>query len=195
MSEPRIIVLTAPSGSGKSTIARHLIQALPQLRFSVSATTRPPRDHEHDGQHYHFISVDEFARLAQEEAFVEYEEVYPGLFYGTLFSEIERATSEKPVLLDIDVRGAENVKKMYGPDALVLFIRPPSLSALEERLKARGTETPESLRSRLERARGEMEYASSFDRVILNDRLDSAVEETIDSVRGFLSVPAENNIR
>lgn len=195
MSEPRIIVLTAPSGSGKSTIARRLVEAVPRLRFAVSATTRAPREHEQDGIDYYFITTERFTGLLDHGAFVEHEEVYPGLLYGTLYSEIERATSEQPVLLDIDVRGAENVKRIYGDDALILFIRPPSLEVLEKRLVLRGTESTDALRARLDRARSELAYETSFDRVVLNDRLDDAITETIDSVRSFLSIQADNNIR
>ncbi len=195
MTDPRIIVLTAPSGSGKTTIARHLVEAVPQLRFSISATTRPPRNHERHGVDYHFVSREQFQELGRDGALVEQEEVYPGLFYGTLYSEIERATRDEPVLLDIDVRGAKNVKRIYGDDALVLFIRPPSIEVLEDRLRTRGTETAEGLRARLERARLEMTYETDFDNVIINDVLEEAIAETIEIVRCFLSVPAENDIR
>lgn len=190
MSDPRIIVLTAPSGSGKTTIARRLIEAVPELRFSVSATTRPPRGHERDGVDYYFVTKDRFRELIDEGALIEYEEVYPGLFYGTLRSEVERATSRSPVLLDIDIRGAESVKRIMGDDALVIFVRPPSLEALAERLRTRGTESEDSLHARLERAREEMEHASSFDYVVINDRLEDAIAETIETVRGFLAVSA-----
>lgn len=195
MSGPRIIVLTAPSGSGKTTIARRLVEAIPQLRFSVSATTRAPRRHERDGVDYYFVTQQHFQELQQNGELVEQEEVYPGLYYGTLHSEIDRATPDQPVLLDIDVRGAESVKQQYGRDALILFIRPPSVSTLEERLRRRGTESDASLQARLARAREEMKHEAGFDHVVINDRLEDAVAETIDIVHRFLAVSAGNDQR
>ncbi len=185
--QPRIIVLTAPSGAGKTTIARRVMAAMPWLRFSVSATTRPPRAGETDGADYHFLSEEEFrARLAAGEL-LEHEEVYPGRFYGTLKSEVARVTPEAPVLLDIDVKGARAIQRIAGREALVLFIAPPSLHVLEERLRARATETPESLRTRLDRARMEIAAADQFDAVVVNDELEDAVEETLQAIRRFLS--------
>lgn len=181
--EAKIIALTAPSGSGKTTIARRVLDAMPALRFSVSATTRTPREHEVNGCDYHFISEAEFRRLIGANAFVEFEEVYPGRLYGTLRSEVE---VDAPVLLDIDVKGALQVKGRYGDRALVVFIRPPSLAVLAERLRARGTETEASLQTRLERAEFELQYAERFDAVIVNDDLERAVAETLWRVRAFL---------
>ena len=155
----KIVVLTAPSGAGKTTIARAVMEQIPVLRFSVSATTRPPRAHERDGVHYHFVTEAQFRRFIDDGALIEYEEVYPGRFYGTLRAEVDRATPEAPLLLDIDVEGALNVKRQYGDRALTLFIRPPSLEALAERLRGRATETEETLRVRLETARREIGYA------------------------------------
>ena len=186
MTEPKIIALTAPSGSGKTTIARRVLAAFPAMTFSVSATTRPRRNHERDGVHYHFLSENEFRALIDARGFVEYEEVYPGCFYGTLCAEVERATAEAPILLDIDVEGTLNVKRLYGDDALALFIRPPSLDVLAERLRRRKTETQETLRIRLDRARHELTYADRFDAVIVNDELEQAVDETIRLIRAFL---------
>ena len=183
----KIIVLTAPSGSGKTTIARRVLAAIPEVRFSVSATTRPARPHEQDGVDYYFVSPERFQELIAEGALLEHEEVYPGRLYGTLRTEVERLAEEVPVLLDIEVKGALNVKRLFGEKALVLFIRPPSLDVLEDRLRARGTETPETLRTRLERARREIAFADRFDAVIVNDRLDEAVEETLRRVRSFLA--------
>ncbi|RMF59740.1 MAG: guanylate kinase [Bacteroidetes bacterium] len=182
----KIVVLTAPSGSGKTTIARRVLAAFPEMRFSVSATTRPPRPGEIDGVHYHFISEDAFRRLIDEGAFIEYEEVYPRRFYGTLVREVREAARTGPVLLDVEVKGAMNVKRLFGDDAFVIFIRPPSLAVLAERLRQRGTETEESLRTRLERAAHELEYADRFDAVVVNDNLDRATEETLRLVRSFL---------
>ncbi len=187
MSEAKkIIALTAPSGSGKTTIAREVLAAIPAMTFSVSATTRPQRENEQHGVHYYFISEDEFREQIEADGFVEYEEVYPGRFYGTLREEVERATATEPILLDIDVEGALNVKKRYGAEALTIFIRPPSLEVLAERLRNRKTETASSLRVRLDRAEHELSYAPHFDVIVVNDELAPAVDETIRLVRQFL---------
>lgn len=186
-SEMKIVALTAPSGSGKSTIARRLMKAVPELAFSVSATTRPPRADETDGEDYYFLSEDDFRQRIDDGAFVEWEEVYPGRFYGTLRSEIERLARTGAALLDIDVKGALAVKRRYDEHALIVFIRPPSLSVLAERLRARGTETADSLAERLDHARTELSYAERFDAVIVNDDLEAAVEETLVLVRPFLA--------
>jgi guanylate kinase len=183
----RLVILTAPSGSGKTTIAHRLMEAAPELRFSVSATTRAPREGETHGKDYFFLSRDEFRQLIGADAFVEYEEVYPGVFYGTLHEEIERIGRQGAALLDIDVKGALNVKRHYGDRALAVFIAPPSLATLAERLQGRGTETPQSLASRLERARLEIGYASEFDATVVNDDLDAAVAETVALVHPFLT--------
>ncbi|PSQ88345.1 MAG: guanylate kinase, partial [Bacteroidetes bacterium QS_8_64_10] len=141
MAEPRIIVLTAPSGAGKSTIAERVLAAMPQARFSVSATTRAPRPGEEDGVDYHFLAEEEFRRAITEGEMLEYEEVYEGRFYGTLRSEIDRATRDRPVLLVLDVKGAAHVEELFGDEALTLFINPPPLGVLEDRLRERNTET------------------------------------------------------
>jgi guanylate kinase len=185
-SDPRIIVLTAPSGSGKTTIAHALMLALPELRFSVSATTRPPRPGEKEGVHYHFLSETEFEEARRDGRLIEYEEVYPGCWYGTLASEVERSSAADPVLLDIDVIGATNVKRIFGDHALVLFISPPSISILESRLRARRTESEEAFRVRLERTKMELTYEDRFDVKIVNDVLEDAVREGIRVVCQFL---------
>lgn len=189
MNEPRIIVLTAPSGSGKTTIARRLMDAQPSLRFSISATTRPARPNERHGIDYYFMTTDQFEAEIENDAFVEYEEVYPGCLYGTLRSEIDSATSDSPMLLDIDVNGARRVKELVGDDALAIFIRPPSVDALRKRLLRRATESDASLKQRLERAEMEMSFADEFDTVVINDDLETATTETLDLVHRFLSVP------
>lgn len=181
---PPIVVLTAPSGAGKTTIARRVLEEMPKVRFSVSATTRAPRPGEEDGTHYHFISEEDFRRCITEGTLVEYEEVYPGQFYGTLRSELERG--DAPVLLDIDVKGAASVKEAFGARALVLFIRPPSKEALARRLKGRGTEAEKDLDKRLERAEMELARADACDAVVVNDDLAEAVEETLRLVRSFV---------
>ncbi|MDZ4699255.1 MAG: guanylate kinase [Rhodothermales bacterium] len=182
-----VVALTAPSGAGKTTIARRVLAACPTLTFSVSATTRPPRDYEKDGIHYYFIQRDAFMERVAAGDFLEHEEVYPGCFYGTLLSEIERIGRVGTALLDLDVRGAMRVKELLGDEALVLFIRPPSLNSLAERLSNRGTESPERLKVRLDRATMEMEYAPLCDHIVLNDDLETAVEETLELIREFLA--------
>ena len=179
MAAGRIIIFSAPSGCGKSTI----ISALRDrgdidMRFSVSATNRPPREGETDGVHYHFLSTADFrARIAAGE-FVEYEEVYPGRFYGTLRSEIDRILdSGHNCVLDIDVKGALNVKRLYGGRALSIFILPPSLDELRRRLEGRGTEDSEWIEKRLSKAQWEIDFAPQFDHRVVNDDLDSAVAE------------------
>lgn len=183
----KIVVLTAPSGAGKTTIAHRLLEAVPAVRFSVSATTRAPRDGEADGVDYFFLSTDEFRERLRAGAFIEYQEVYPGLLYGTLRAEIERVADDGAALLDIDVKGALNVKRLYGDRCLTIFVEPPSLAVLADRLRGRRTETDASLAERLERARLEIAYASEFDAVVVNDDLDAAVEETVSLVRSFLA--------
>ncbi len=189
---PRIIVLTAPSAAGKTTIARRVLEAFPGMAFSVSVTTRPPRPGEQDGRDYHFVSREAFERMRAAGELLEYEEVYPGLFYGTPRSAVEAAARTHPVLLDIDVKGALNVKQLFGDRALALFIAPPSLDTLEERLRRRGTETEASLRARLDRAREEMAYRDRFDAVIVNDDLERAVAEAIEQVGAFLHSTASS---
>lgn len=183
----KIVVLTAPSGAGKTTIARRLIEEVPEARFSVSATTRPPREGEADGIDYFFLTTDAFRSRIAEGAFLEYEEVYPGKLYGTLRAELEKTAETGIALLDIDVKGAINVKRLYGDRCLTLFIEPPSLAVLAERLQRRASENETSLVNRLERAKHEIEYAHEFDAVVVNDDLDTAVDETVAHVRTFLA--------
>ena len=185
----KLLVLTAPSGAGKTTIARRLMGAVPGLRFSISATTREARPGETHGVDYFFLSADEFRRRLDAGAFVEHEEVYPGRFYGTLREEIERIAGlddVRAVVLDVDVRGALNVKRLYGDRALTLFVEPPSLAALADRLRQRGTETDDRVAVRLERAKMEMATAGEFDAVVVNDDLEMAVAETVRLTEGFL---------
>ena len=162
------------------------MEAMPSIRFSVSATTRPPRSHEKDGEHYHFLDLAAFKQAVVEDKLLEYEEVYPDCFYGTLRSEVERSTDQHPVLLDIDVVGALNVKEQYPDTCLALFIRPPSLEELERRLIMRGTETEESLAERVGKAAHELEYAKRFDHVVTNDDLSIAVDEVTHLVETFV---------
>lgn len=183
----KIIVLTAPSGSGKTTIARRVMEAIPEMKFSVSATTRPRRDYEVDGVHYHFVTEEQFRQHIAEGSLIEYEEVYPGRLYGTLRDAVDRVAQTNPVLLDIDVKGALNVQELYNDDAFTLFIRPPSLAILEERLRNRQTEDEETLRVRLDRAQTELTYADRFDAVVVNDDLEKAVEEALKHIVHFLN--------
>jgi len=182
----KLIVLTAPSGAGKTTIARRVMDEIEGLRFSVSATTRSRREGEVHGADYFFQSEEVFKANVEAGAFIEYEEVYPGLFYGTLKDELERLAESTAVLLDIDVVGALNVKKLYGHQALSLFIRPPSLKVLEERLTARGTDSAPDMAVRLEKAAFELSQGNQFDEIIVNDDLEQAVAETIAQIRTFL---------
>lgn len=186
-NRPRLIVLTAPSGAGKTTIARRVMDTIPNLRFSVSATTRPPRSYEREGIDYHFLDPERFRGYIDEGRLVEYEEVYPGIYYGTLREEVERATKDAPILLDIDVRGATEVKRLFGDDVLVIFVRPPSFQDLESRLRDRATEDDAGLSARLHRARKELEYADRFDAVVVNDEVERAVSETLGLIRQFLN--------
>jgi guanylate kinase len=182
-------VLTAPSGAGKSTIARRILRALPSTSFSVSATTRPPRPNEVDGVNYHFLTDEEFDRCIREGHFVEYEEVYPGIRYGTLVSEVAAASNEHPKVLDIDVRGAWRVKQLFDGEALTIFIEPPSFEELAARLTGRATETPEAVVTRLERARSEMSWAARFDHIVVNDDLEEAADQALGLVQAFLAGP------
>lgn len=186
----KIVVLTAPSGSGKTSIARRLLEGIPDLGFSVSATTRRKRPHERDGVDYHFVTTSEFDRLREAGDLLEYEEVYPGRFYGTLRSAVERSAKSGPVLLDVEVKGAANVKRAFPLESFVVFISPPSIEELERRLRARGSEDDDSFRERMKRARHEIKYVDSFDAVVINDDLDRAANETLELVRSFLQAPA-----
>ncbi len=183
----KIIVLSAPSGTGKSTIIGELMK-MPDLNlgFSVSATSRAPRGTEQDGVQYYFLSPDEFAARIERGEFVEWAEVYSGTRYGTLVSEVERVTGQgKNLIMDIDVEGALNVKKRYGDLALLIFIEPPTLQSLKERLRSRATDDDESIRRRLDKAEYEMSFANRYDKVVVNDDLDTAVAEVADNIRAF----------
>lgn len=171
----KVIVLAAPSGAGKSTLAGRLMKEFDRLRFSVSATTRPPRSGEADGVDYYFLSPGSFDDKVEQGDFLEWEEFYNGTRYGTLRSDIESLLDQGySVLLDVDVLGAESVKKIYGDRALVVFIAPPSMEVLEKRLRDRGTETPRQLETRIRRARKEMRWADRFDYRLVNDELEVA---------------------
>jgi len=188
----RILILTAPSGAGKTTIVRHLLKHFPQLAFSVSATTRPPRPGEVDGKDYYFLSSAAFQERINSGAFVEWEEVYPGRFYGTLRSEIERLWAlGKAIIFDIEVKGATNIKRYYPHGSLAVFVQPPSQEVLLARLRSRSTEDEDSLKVRLARAAEELSYANSFDTILLNDHLGTTLEKAEVLTANFLAKPLE----
>ena len=183
------LVFTAPSGAGKTTIVRHLLQHFGELDFSVSATTRSMRGHEVDGKDYYFLSKDTFERKLKKNEFVEYEEVYKGQYYGTLFSEVERIEKNgKHIVFDIDVKGAVSIKEAFGDRVLTVFVKPPSFEILKQRLIDRNTETEEALQIRIARMKEELTYESKFDRVLVNDLLEVTLEEAEHIVSNFLSL-------
>ncbi len=183
----KLIIFSAPSGSGKTTLVHYVMEKIPKLSFSVSATSRPPRPGEKDGVDYYFISVDDFRRKIKEGAFVEWQEVYENQYYGTLKSEVEKIRARgHSVVFDVDVKGGLNIKKIYGKQALAVFVKPPSLKVLEERLRRRSTEDEENLRKRLERAAFELGFEPRFDQVVVNDKLEKAQHEALHLVREFL---------
>lgn len=184
----KVIIFSAPSGSGKSTIIGHLLKRVPGLEFSISATSRKPRQGEQDGKDYYFLTEEDFKQGVAEDKFVEWVEVYQGTCYGTLKSEIERIWDKgNTVIFDVDVLGGVSLKKIFGEKALSIFIQPPSIEVLEQRLRNRGTETEESLRKRIERAEMELQYSNQLDVVVVNDNLDTAINETETIVNNFLN--------
>ena len=185
----KLIIFSAPSGSGKSTIINKLMYEYGlQGRFSISATSRKPRGSEQDGVEYYFLTEEDFRRRIGEGDFLEYEEVYPGCFYGTLRSEVDRTLAQgENVILDIDVQGGLNVKKIYGDRALTLFIQPPSIERLRERLERRGTDAPEVIERRLAKAETELSFAHRYDEVVVNDDLEEACRDADRVIEDFLS--------
>ncbi len=183
----RAIIVSAPSGAGKTTIVKHLLRTLPELEFSVSACSRTRREEETDGKDYYFISAEDFQGRILRNEFIEWQEVYPGSYYGTLKSEMERiwALGRTPIF-DVDVVGALNLKKYFGDVGLGIFIHPPSIEELENRLRKRGTESPESLKKRVDKAAYELTFADRFDRIIINDNLEVKCQEIVELVKGFL---------
>ena len=187
-NEGKVVIFSAPSGSGKTTIVQRLLTDRTDLGFSISATTRKPRGtFEKPGVHYYFFSVEEFQNKIDIEGLIEYEEVYPGTFYGTLKSEIERLWSlGKTVVFDVDVIGGLNLKKYFGESALSVFVKAPNLEAVAQRLTGRGTEDEESLKVRLAKIEEEWEYQSEFDFVLLNDDLEVAIKEINEKLNQFI---------
>ncbi len=183
----KLIIFSAPSGAGKTTIVQHLLKKIPQLEFSISATTRKPRGDEEDGKDYYFISKQEFLHRIAKKQFVEFEEVYSGTFYGTLRTEIDRIWSHgKTVIFDIDVEGGLHLKRKYEELALAVFVQPPSLEVLKQRLSDRGTDSAEKLKERFEKAEKELNYAPQFDIILKNHDLQTACAEAEELVRNFL---------
>jgi len=190
----KLIIFSAPSGAGKTTIVKRLLEH-PDLclEFSISAASRRKRANETDGKDYYFITAGEFQQKIADNEFVEWQEVYPGSYYGTLKSEMKRIWDKgNNVLFDVDVQGGLNLKKIFGNNALAFFITPPSLEILAQRLKKRGTEDETSLKKRLDKAGYEMTFAKGFDQIIVNDNLERAVEEAIQSIKSFLARDASN---
>ena len=184
----KVIIFSAPSGAGKSTIVHHLLGLFPELEFSISATSRAPRGQEKHGVEYYFFSADEFRKMISEDKFVEYEEVYAGSFYGTLRSEVERIWAKgHAIVFDIDVQGGVNLKRIFGDQALSIFIQAPSVEILRERLIGRGTDTEEAIEKRVAKAASEMEFADGkFDYVLINDNLATAKAEAEQVIYSFL---------
>ncbi|MDC1519049.1 guanylate kinase [bacterium] len=183
----KLVVFSAPSGSGKTTVVRHLLDVIPDLEFSISATTRPMRAGEKHGQDYYFYTNEEFQAAIEKNAFIEYEEVYKGVNYGTLKTEVHRLWEEgKTVIFDLDVEGGLTIKKYYGEQALALFLRPPSVDILIDRLRSRNTENEEQLTIRIAKVHSELKFEQLFDKVIVNDVLSDTFVNAESIVTSFL---------
>lgn len=184
----KLVIFSAPSGAGKTTIVHHLLEKIPELSFSISATTRPKRGDEQQGKDYYFTSNEEFLHRVAHQEFVEFEEVYKGTYYGTLRSEIQRIWDEsKHVIFDIDVEGGLRLRRKYETDALAIFVQPPSLEVLKHRLTGRGTDSNDKLEERFIKAEKELLYADKFDVILKNNDLKTACAEAEEIVRDFLS--------
>ena len=184
----KLIIFSAPSGSGKTTIVKRMLEHFPQLEFSISATSRAPRGTEQNGVDYHFLDAGEFAAKVANDEFVEWEEVYKGTCYGTLKSEIDRIWNKGNVIIfDVDVMGGLNLKRIFGDDACSIFIMPPSIEELGNRLRNRATDAPEVIEKRIAKAEFELTKAGGFDRVVVNDDLEQAVSETKAIIEAFIS--------
>ena len=184
----KVLIFSAPSGSGKSTVVNHILGGHKGIEFSVSATSRPPRGEEKDGVEYFFYSADIFRLLVRDDKFVEFEEVYPDRFYGTLKAEVNRIWARGNVIIfDVDVKGGVNLKKYFGDQALSVFIQAPSVEVLRQRLIGRGTDSAEDIEKRVAKAAEEMTYAPQFDKVLINDDLATALKEADAMVDAFLA--------
>ncbi|MBR5335760.1 MAG: guanylate kinase [Bacteroidaceae bacterium] len=184
----KVVIFSAPSGSGKSTLVNYLMQQNDSFGFSVSATNRPPRGEEKNGVEYFFFTPEEFRAKIEADEFVEYEEVYPGRYYGTLKSQVEEQLKSQNILFDVDVVGGCNLKKYFGENALFIFVQAPSIEELRKRLEGRGDTSPEEIEKRLAKAAYEMTFAQYADRVIVNDDLEKAKSELLKIVNNFLSL-------
>jgi guanylate kinase len=183
----KAIIVSAPSGAGKTTIVKQLLSVFPGLEFSISACSRPKREKETEGKDYYFITADQFRDKISNNEFIEWQEVYPGSYYGTLESEMDRIWSEgKTPIFDVDVFGGINLKKYFGDTALAIFIQPPSLQELETRLRHRGTENEENLQTRLNKVERELTYSGQFDRIIVNDEISTASSKATELITSFL---------
>lgn len=183
----KVIILSAPSGAGKTTVSKHLLKSFPELEFSISATTRVPRQSETNAKDYHYLTKDDFLNKIEQKEFIEWEEVYTDIFYGTLKSEVERIWAKnKIVVFDVDAQGGMNLKKIFGDSALSIFLLTPSIHELEKRLKQRGSETEETIAFRLKKAFVEIDYAVNFDKIVLNERLEFTLEEVDKMVNDFI---------
>lgn len=184
----KLIIFSAPSGSGKTTIVHRLMRVVEGLEFSVSATSRQPRGKEQNGKDYYFLSGEEFDAKVAADAFVEWEEVYAGTKYGTLRSELERIWAKgHTILFDVDVKGGVRLKEIFGSQALSIFVMPPSIEELHNRLVGRGTDSPEKIEQRIAKAGEELSYAERFDKVVVNDDLERAVQQVKDAVEEFIN--------
>ncbi|WP_320019690.1 guanylate kinase [Labilibaculum manganireducens] len=184
----KLFIFSAPSGSGKTTIVQHLLKQNFKLEFSISATSRAKRANEIDGKDYHFLSVEEFKTRIENDEFLEWEEVYEGCFYGTLKSEVDKIRKKgKNVIFDVDVVGGTNIKKFYKQEALAIFIQPPSITELENRLRNRNTDSDEVITKRVEKFKFELAFSDQFDKIIVNDKLEDAFAEAETALHDFLS--------
>ncbi len=184
----KLLIFSAPSGSGKTTIIKEVVKQISNLEFSISACSRQPREGEIHGKDYYFLSAIDFRKNIDNQEFIEWEEVYKDVYYGTLKSEITRIWDNgNHVIFDVDVLGGVNLKTQFGEQALSIFVKPPSVEVLRQRLEHRGTEKPEQIEKRINRAEYELSFANKFDTVILNDDLDNAIEETLKQIRSFLN--------
>lgn len=186
----KVIIFSAPSGSGKTTVVNHLLSVLPELGFSVSATTRKPRPHEENGREYYFLDEADFKKKITQNEFLEYEEVYTGILYGTLNSEIQRLWDMgKTVIFDVDVAGGVRIKEKFGNNALSIFLRPPSLEVLMDRLRKRSTEVEHQLQMRIDKAQYELQFENRYDIVLINDKLEETLAKAEQIVKDFIHKP------